>query len=353
MSHLPLRKENNCLNCGAVVTGRFCSVCGQENTEPKETVWYLIVHFFNDITHFDGKFFSSVRFLLFSPGFLSGEYMNGRRASYLNPVRMYIFTSFIFFLVFFSLFTFNDNHKLNAEFLLNGKTASQINSLSPAEFNEFTKSINNGIPMSREEFKAFEDSIQKTAQPYILQSSSPKDYQTRKQYDSAIRSGKINPGWLKRQIEYKQIEIHQKYGKQEGRFISDFIQSLMHHFPQLLFVSLPLLALILQLLYIRRKKFYYVSHAIFTIHLYIFAFIAMLLMMGFQELEKLNGFKWLNIVNNLLTLLIFFYVYKAMRNFYEQKRFKTIIKYLLFITGSFITIVFLFAVFALISFVQI
>ena len=104
MSHTPLRKESDCLNCGATVQGRYCHACGQENTEPKETIWHMFTHFFYDITHFDGSFFVTLKDLLFKPGFLSKEYMLGRRKKYLHPVRMYVFTSAVFFLVFFSLF---------------------------------------------------------------------------------------------------------------------------------------------------------------------------------------------------------------------------------------------------------
>src|SRR5215813_13287861 len=103
VSHLKQRKEKNCLNCQTEVIGHYCHNCGQENLEPKETVWHLIQHFFNDITHFDGKFFETVKLLMWKPGFLSKEYMSGRRMSYLNPIRMYVFTSAIFFIFLFSL----------------------------------------------------------------------------------------------------------------------------------------------------------------------------------------------------------------------------------------------------------
>src|SRR5688500_12793533 len=91
-----------------MVVGRFCHVCGQENTEPKETFWHMITHFFYDITHFDGSFFVTVKDLLFKPGFLSREYMLGRRKKYLHPVRMYVFTSAVFFLVFFAMFNVSE-----------------------------------------------------------------------------------------------------------------------------------------------------------------------------------------------------------------------------------------------------
>ncbi|WP_354667709.1 DUF3667 domain-containing protein, partial [Campylobacter jejuni] len=72
--------------------------------EPKESFWHLTTHFIYDITHFDGKFFSTLKYLLFRPGFLSKEYLKGRRAGYLHPVKMYVFTSALFFLIFFSFY---------------------------------------------------------------------------------------------------------------------------------------------------------------------------------------------------------------------------------------------------------
>lgn len=103
MSHLEERSEKICLNCNAQLAGPFRHICGQHNIEPKETVLHLKTHFINDITHFDGKFFSTLGLLIKRPGFLPAQYMMGKRAAYFNPVRMYIFTSAIFFLIFFSV----------------------------------------------------------------------------------------------------------------------------------------------------------------------------------------------------------------------------------------------------------
>jgi len=353
MSHLPLRKENNCLNCGATVHGKYCSECGQENTEPKESASHLISHFFNDVTHFDGKFFSTLKPLLFRPGFLSKEYMIGRRARYLNPIRMYLFTSFIFFLVFFSVYHFNDQQFKKVNFSLQGKTFEQIDSLPSAEFSDFTKLLNHGVPMSREQFKHYYDSAKNNATIHFFNNVETERYHNRGQYDSALARDGIKQGWFKRHLAYKQIELTEKYRNQGGRFLSDFVGSILHHFPQMLFVSLPFVALLLKLLYIRQRKFYYVSHAIFTIHLYIFVFIAMLFEIGIQQLERLHGLNWLSVISNLFILVILFYLYKAMRNFYEQSRFKTVLKYVLFLMLFFILIVFLFIIFAFVSIFQI
>jgi len=349
MSHLPLRKENNCLNCGTTVVGKYCHNCGQENIEPKESLWHLITHFFNDVTHFDGKFFSTLKDLLFRPGFLSKEYMNGRRSSYLNPIRMYLFTSFIFFLIFFSVYQIHEKQFENVKVTLNGKTLAEIDSLSPGQFAEFTKELNNGVPMTHNEFVHYKDSVT-SIEGFLFDNGI---FKNKKDYDSLLRKGVIKDNWFKRQFNYKKFALDKKYHNQQGRFWGDFSESLMHHFPQMLFVSLPFVALLLQLLYVRRKKFYYVSHAIFTIHLYIFVFIAMLVEIGLFQLEKVNGFGWLKYVNILLSVAILFYIYKAMRNFYEQGRLKTISKYLLFLFSFFVLIILLFVVFAFVSVFQV
>ena len=105
MSNTAVRKEKVCLNCNARVFGPYCHVCGQQNVEPKETALGLVVHFFNDITHFEGKFITSLRYLFFKPGLLTAEYIRGRRNSYMNPVRMYVFASAFFFILFFTFFS--------------------------------------------------------------------------------------------------------------------------------------------------------------------------------------------------------------------------------------------------------
>ena len=103
MSHKPERKEKNCLNCETIVQGRYCHVCGQENTVPHQSFGGLTKHFIYDIFHFDGKFFETLIPLFFKPGVVAREYTSGKRIKFLDPIRMYLFTSAVFFLIFFSL----------------------------------------------------------------------------------------------------------------------------------------------------------------------------------------------------------------------------------------------------------
>ncbi|RAJ88113.1 uncharacterized protein DUF3667 [Chitinophaga dinghuensis] len=105
MKTQPLRSDNHCLNCGFEVPERFCSHCGQENTVQHETFGHLVKHFVADIFHYDSQFLLTLKYLLFRPGFLTREYMAGRRVRYVNPIKLYVFVSFVFFLTAFGVFS--------------------------------------------------------------------------------------------------------------------------------------------------------------------------------------------------------------------------------------------------------
>lgn len=337
------RKEKNCLNCGATVVGRYCHVCGQENLEPKESIWHLASHFFNDITHFDGKFFTTLKDSILKPGFLSKEYMLGKRTSYLNPVRMYIFMSAIFFLIFFSfLHTYNDSP---IKIAMNGKTIEQINKMDSASFAKFTAHINKedgkpAIPMTRTEFKKYTDSTLPVSGLHL----SGSKYKSKKEYDSVLATGGKKNNWFERKLIYKDLELNEKYHNNSKEILNALSATLLHSLPQMLFVSLPFLALILKLLYIRRKQFYYVSHFIFSIHLYVFLFIAILIMLCISKLNEALNWRVLSLLHALLGFGLFVYSYLALKNFYQQGWAKTLIKFLLLVFLFFIMIGLLFVI---------
>ncbi len=331
MSHFEERKERECLNCGTETIGRYCHQCGQENVEPKETFWHLVTHFFNDITHFDGKFFSTLKLLLFKPGFLPSEYVKGKRASYLNPIRMYIFTSAIFFLAFYSIKKAN-GEGVKDNFSVNGKAMKEINEMDSVTFAQFTSEINkedhhDSIPMTREEFKIYVDTVLSTEGIHL----TPRHYKSKEEYDSLLASGVKKHNWLERHFIYKEIELNTKYHNNAKEIFKAFQEKFFHSFPQILFVSLPLTGLVLMLLYIRRKQYYYVSHMIYAVHLYCATLIIILMGLFINWLLQKLHFNSLAAVFVISALATLFYWYKAQRNFYGQKRAKTIFKFILFV----------------------
>src|SRR3954471_17773774 len=96
------RQETNCLNCGTDLQGKFCHICGQENLQIKESFGHMLNHAVSDYFHFDHQFFHTLKPLFLQPGKLTNEYIAGRRMQYLHPVKMYIFISLVFFIVYFN-----------------------------------------------------------------------------------------------------------------------------------------------------------------------------------------------------------------------------------------------------------
>ncbi|NOU37978.1 MAG: DUF3667 domain-containing protein [Ferruginibacter sp.] len=327
MSHLKQRKENNCLNCNAIVNGRFCSICGQQNLEPQESVWHLASHFFKDITHFDGKFFSSLKYIITKPGFLSKEYMNGRRATYLNPVQFYVFTSFLFFLVMTSFFLKLDNNSNynNKNEYWNNDSTEKVKAIINDELKDSIKIVTSktGFSFRNDKFKDL------------------------KQFDSLDKLGKINKGFIGKKISRKVTQLNEKYKGNSQKFDDDFYESITNKLPHILILSLPFFALILKLLYVRNKKFYYVSNIIFAIHFYIFVYIQILFLNILGKLAEFKYFHWLYDVNILIGLGVFYYLYRALRTFYEQAKIKTIAK-LVFITFLFFILALFFSTLLLI-----
>lgn len=95
------RHLTECPNCGTRLAKsvNFCPECGQPNHDQRVPFSHLFHEALESILHFDGKSYRTVRALLFKPGHLSNEFRAGRRAGYVPPVRLYVFISFMFFLV--------------------------------------------------------------------------------------------------------------------------------------------------------------------------------------------------------------------------------------------------------------
>src|SRR6516165_4666774 len=87
-----------CDNCGAAVSGHYCAACGQRLEAPVQSLWHFTQEATEDLTHTDSRLWRTLGALLFRPGYLTREFLAGRRARYLPPVRLYLVISVLFFL---------------------------------------------------------------------------------------------------------------------------------------------------------------------------------------------------------------------------------------------------------------
>jgi len=86
-----------CLNCGNKITGRFCAACGQPTTDTDQSLKGLLGDFFNQGLSLDSTIWQTLRNLVLKPGHLTAEYLNGRRATYFSPIRLYLLMSLLYF----------------------------------------------------------------------------------------------------------------------------------------------------------------------------------------------------------------------------------------------------------------
>ncbi|HVU93874.1 MAG TPA: DUF3667 domain-containing protein [Puia sp.] len=288
MSRHQLRHEKNCLNCGHLVEERYCTRCGQENLEPTESFSHIVGHFFADITHFDSKFFVTVKDLLLRPGFLTREYVAGRRMTYLNPIRMYIFISALFFLALF--------------------TGRKEYTPPPAETAKQSKHKDESV------FLRMGDGV-------VIIDMTENKYNTVREFDSlqaALPDSAKEKGimhWV----------LRHNVGEKEKRGTSKIhIEvDISHDVPKLMFLLLPLFALYVGWFY-SRKRYFYVNHAIFSVHFHSFVF---LLMLFFILLSKLIPGDWIDIFLGLTAIVLsFIYLVAALHGMYGQSFWQGLFK---------------------------
>lgn len=277
--------SGTCLNCGSQLMGTYCSQCGQKNIPKRQTLGELFENFLGSFFSYESKFFRTLKFLLFKPGFLAKEYNSGRRESYYHPARMYVFISFLYFLLFFSLPDKDDEANVieNAGVVTKDSTDNNFN---------FT--------LTSEKYK------------------SQSDYDS---VQAALPEGERD-GWFIRKMQYRSLELNEKYKKNKRGFISDFGESFAANTPKVLFFLLPIFALLLKLLYIRRD-FYYSEHLVLSIYFYNFFFAAGIITM---LLELIPGLSW---ISAIAVIGVIAYLLIAMKKVYQQSWGKTLLKYLL------------------------
>lgn len=311
-----LRKENNCLNCGAEVTGKYCSNCGQLNRIPKMQLNDLLHEVLHSIIHFDGKFFETIKLLCTKPGFLTTEYISGKRSKYLPPVQMYLFTSAIFFFL------------LNTFFLQSPKLEQETNVTDKKYIEKTIKVDVNGNNKNIE-----------TVEGYIK--------------NQLVLPESKRDGLLKRYFKTQEIRINKKFKDDPKKTFTELMDYFIHSFSSLLFVSLPLIAIWFKLIFIKRKEFNLVDHFIFITHNYIFCYVTMFLNVLLKLPASIKDLAFMENIAMLVFIWIIYYGYKSIKNVYQLTRGQTIWKFGLTLTGSLFIFSFLFIIYLFLSLLQI
>jgi hypothetical protein len=271
---------------------------------------------------------------------------------------MYVFTSAIFFLIFFSLIGPSDTFKLSDDAPF---TIAERDSVLAIDNKKLLEKPND--EMIKKRIALLSDTTNQLkpsnlfpySDDYTAVGTMNGNYRDRREYDSVQQS--LSPGdrdgWIARLWNKRAIAVNEKYKHDPALSMTKIGDSILHKLPYLLFVSLPFFALILTALYFRRKNLYYADHGIFSVHHYILSFILLLFTFLWDEMHELTGWDAWAWLKGATTIALPVYLFLAMKRFYGQGFIKTFIKFLLLNIAGIIMIFLLLAIFFLFSIFQI
>jgi hypothetical protein len=219
-----------CLNCGDALTGPFCRVCGQRDLPPEPDLRELLAEAWDAFVSVDGKVAQTFRLLLTRPGVLTAEYISGKRARFLPPLRLYLLCSVLFFLIQGAASSRPDTPEVAAKKAAAAARAEQFRA------------------------QAGNDSVSRARRRV-------DDTTFARQLDS-IRAMPQHT-WL-----WKRFKIN---GLRVGRDGKNFTTDFKTQIPRTMFIVMPAFALLLALVYRSRRR-PYAAHLVVSLHLHAFLF---------------------------------------------------------------------------------
>src|SRR5438093_5278743 len=91
------RVLTHCENCGAQLTGNYCAQCGQAAVDYRRSFRHVVADVLESFLNWDSKFFTTIALLVLKPCRLTNAFLAGNRVRYVNPLRLYLLASILFF----------------------------------------------------------------------------------------------------------------------------------------------------------------------------------------------------------------------------------------------------------------
>jgi hypothetical protein len=225
-----------CRNCEEPLTGEYCARCGQRERGRDLRLTDLAGEAFEDLAQVDGRVWRTLISLLFRPGRVTADYLAGKRVHYLPPLRLYLVVSFIVFLIM---------------------------SLGPVEIRVANPRIDDSAL----------DELQPGVYVPVTGETGETELVTIQEYlQSLVEAGEGAPAWLTSLLE--RIASNAAILEEDP---STFLSQLMNRLPQVMFMLLPLFALLLKMAYLL-SPFHYLQHLIFSLHYHTTAFLYLCLL---------------------------------------------------------------------------
>ncbi|WP_405413363.1 DUF3667 domain-containing protein [Maribacter sp. Asnod1-A12] len=339
----------HCLNCGHPLnlSDKYCSNCSQANNTKKLSLLDFFEEFLANYVSYDSKLWKTLTALLLRPGKITREYISGKRLSYTNPFRFLLSLAIIYFLIISFNNEFESFNKYGTEKetpFLNVDFDSELDKIEfendeerkialahidSLKLNRFTKSgISEKDSVILSDPKSYLNKINKggVAERFF---EKMQFFKTIIKHDTIYyfeeATTKFNmPNVTENEMSFNLANSLADIEKRPGSFLSSLISKL----PLTTFFFLPFFSFFIWMVYIR-KKYTYTDHLIFSFHNQSLLFILLIVSNLINAVFNFSS-------EGFFILIFAIYLYKAMRNFYQQRRVKTVIKYFFLNTIFFI-----------------
>lgn len=327
LSDLIPESSPDCLNCGTRMRGQYCGACGQRSQSRLISLWELVSDAFGDLLEIDSRLWQTLIPLLIRPGRLTYDYLQGKRARFMPPFRMYLVLSLLFFVVAF----FDPREEFG---LLFEPEPEQATEAVTEPQGEIPADVQETLDELREEgLLGDEVPGQMEVDGHGIRWSVNGD-EVDPESDCEVDASDMEdlPDWLERRLTPERLKhVCERTRLDDGKALLD---NLLDNIPAALIVLLPLMAFVLKALYPLSKR-YYVEHLLFFVHFHAFFFLMLTLQILLMRVSGMLGvpeaIPILTIVATSFYIVIYLFV--AMRRVYGQGRIITFLKYVVLLVA--------------------
>ncbi|MGH8092180.1 MAG: DUF3667 domain-containing protein [Chthoniobacterales bacterium] len=305
----------HCEDCGAELHGNYCSNCGQVAVDYRRSFRHFIADVAESFLNWDSKFTKTIGLLLIRPGWLTNQFVAGRRTRYLHPLRLYLLVSILFFLCV-RLAPIETNPQIRSEMTPKDRATVEEAMKNPEIPQVVREKVLEGLakgansPASKRSVSGISAEI-----PSPLAARGPGNVSGKRQFDNVSA-----PSWLKRRVL-------EKVGP-NGSNAQLLSKTLRDNLSTMMLFCIPLFALVLKILYLRQRRFY-IEHLVYALHIHSFFYISVLLTVFCSIAAK----RWAPALETPLLwifwLAIVAQVFLSIRQVYRQGWFMTIFKFFL------------------------
>lgn len=314
----------HCENCGAQLVGPYCAQCGQAAVDYRRSLGSLLADAADEFFNLDARVFQSFGLLLVKPWRLTNEFIEGKRARQVHPIRVYLIASVIFFLVI--NFLARGSH-LRAQHDQHGTSLGialadeDVTAAMPTEMPRFQFDFSDQPGEARPGLTVKNTPPRLLARPARSPGAEPSA--DRKVFFEELDKQKDVPPFVK----WVEGRAKDKLGPTGDR--GDlFLKALIQNIAPMVLCCIPLFALVLKILYIFKRRFY-IDHLIFALHTHAFLFLSTVVTIGLGFLAAMESKALAAVLCTLLGLAVFIELLIAIRRVYRQNWLATLFKFFL------------------------